>query len=297
MHAAAASLGYRPNAAARALRTDKSRSIASVSDYVTTTRFAAAGPGALAAADAAGHVHADARNGGEPAREVQAVQAALDRQGDGIIFAAMRAREVFVPEISIPAPVVMLNGTSARFATSVLPDEYAGGQLAVQLLVDAGLHDGVVLLGHNAEEERGLFRSEQIARRLAGIRDAMARHGLSFTAELSCWNWEPRMATSWSRGCCNPSGRGPALPQRSAGLRPYQAIGEAGLSIPETSTVSFDNDELASYLRPGLTTIGLPHEEMGREAVRLLLGETRPRRKRCCPCRSWFAARSRRRAP
>ena len=36
--------------------------------------------------------------------------------------------------------------------------------------------------------------------------------------------------------------------------------------------VSFDNDELASYLRPGLTTIGLPHQNMGQLAVELLLG-------------------------
>lgn len=39
--------------------------------------------------------------------------------------------------------------------------------------------------------------------------------------------------------------------------------------------VSFDNDEIASYLRPGLTTIGLPHEEMGALAVQLLLGATK----------------------
>ena len=44
----------------------------------------------------------------------------------------------------------------------------------------------------------------------------------------------------------------------------------------DISIVSFDNDELASYLRPGLTTIGLPHVEMGREAVRLLLSAAAP---------------------
>ncbi|MBK8085514.1 MAG: LacI family DNA-binding transcriptional regulator [Devosia sp.] len=279
VHAAAASLGYRPNVAARALRTDKSRSIAFISDYVATTRFASGLiRGALAAADAAGHVMLVLETGGEPAREVQAVQAALDRQVDGIIFAAMRAREVFVPDLAIPAPVVMLNGTSARFPTSVLPDEYAGGRLAVELLVEAGAAQSSVLLGHNAEEERGLFRSESIARRLAGIRDAMAEHGLEFEAELSCWNWEPGHGYELVRKLLET--RRPrsilCLNDRLA-FGAYQAIGEAGLAIPAgIGLVSFDNDELASYLRPGLTTIGLPHEQMGREAVRLLLETSRP---------------------
>jgi LacI family transcriptional regulator len=42
--------------------------------------------------------------------------------------------------------------------------------------------------------------------------------------------------------------------------------------IPEDlSIVSFDNDELAAYLRPGLTTVALPHEAMGSRAVELIL--------------------------
>lgn len=52
----------------------------------------------------------------------------------------------------------------------------------------------------------------------------------------------------------------------------YQAIAEAGLRVPDdVSIVSFDNDEIAAYLRPGLTTVALPHEAMGRRAVELLL--------------------------
>ena len=109
VHEAATQLGYRPNVAARALRTDKSRLIAFISDYVATTRFASGLiRGALAAAEEARHVMLVLETGGDPAREIQAVQAALDRQVDGLIFAAMRAREVFVPDIAINAPVVML---------------------------------------------------------------------------------------------------------------------------------------------------------------------------------------------
>lgn len=274
VHDAAASLGYRPNVAARALRTDKSRSIALISDYVATTRFASGLiRGALAAAEEAKHVMLVLETGGEPAREIQAVEAALDRQVDGLIFAAMRAREVFVPDIAINIPVVMLNGTSARFPVSVLPDEYSGGRMAVNLLSKAGLDEDIVLLGHNAKQEKGLFRSEAISRRLQGIRDAMADAGMNFMNELSCWNWEPNFGYELMRKLLK-SQRPRAILSLNDRLAfgAYQALAEVGLRIPDdVALVSFDNDEIASYLRPGLTTIGLPHEEMGRRAVQLLL--------------------------
>ena len=44
----------------------------------------------------------------------------------------------------------------------------------------------------------------------------------------------------------------------------YQATAELGMRVPDDlSLVSFDDDQIASYLRPGLTTIALPHQEMG----------------------------------
>jgi LacI family transcriptional regulator len=53
----------------------------------------------------------------------------------------------------------------------------------------------------------------------------------------------------------------------------YQAVGEAGQTVGgDVSVVSFDNSGLAGWLRPTLTSIALPHYELGRSAVRALLG-------------------------
>jgi LacI family transcriptional regulator len=61
----------------------------------------------------------------------------------------------------------------------------------------------------------------------------------------------------------------------------YDAARESGLRIPDDlAVVGFDNQEiLAAYLRPGLSTVALPHFEMGRESVRVLLStlESRPK--------------------
>jgi LacI family transcriptional regulator len=52
----------------------------------------------------------------------------------------------------------------------------------------------------------------------------------------------------------------------------YQALAHAGLSVPhDVSVVSFDNSELATWLRPRLTSVSLPYAEMGAIAVDVLL--------------------------
>lgn len=273
---AAAELGYRPNVAARGLRTDRTDTIGFISDVVATTRFASGLiKGALDTAHAAAHVLLVLETAGEPRREAEAVEAVLDRQVDGVIFATMRSRELYVPPVPDGTRVVLLNATNEKHPVSILPDEYKGGRAAIDLLAAAGHREGILLLGHDAEKERGLFRSMTVDRRFAGIRDAMADHGLQFMAEESIWLWEPENGyaamTKLLKRHHSSLRAVVALNDRLA-FGAHQALTEAGLRVPDdVSIVSFDNDELATYMRPGLTTIALPHEAMGRAAVDAVL--------------------------
>jgi len=273
--AAAEQLNYRPNVAARSLRTESTQSIAFISDIVATTRFAMGMiRGALEAAEEARHVMLMLETGGEPARESEAIAAALDRQVDGIIFAAMRAREIFVPEQHLGAPVVMLNATNPRFPVSVLPDELEGGKAAVELLHEAGFRADIALLGQSDAQEVGLFRSETVTRRIHGIRSQMRRRKMSFVAEESCWDWEPAEGYRLAKRMLKrePGIRAMLCLNDRLAFGAYQAAAELGRKIPDDlSIVSFDDDEIAAYLRPGLTTIALPHKQMGIRSVELLL--------------------------
>ncbi len=57
--------------------------------------------------------------------------------------------------------------------------------------------------------------------------------------------------------------------KRAIEIHAYEALKERGLRIPEdVAVVGFDNQELiAAHLRPALSTVALPHYEMGRCAV------------------------------
>ncbi len=81
---------------------------------------------------------------------------------------------------------------AAASPLSVLPDELTGGHTAVELLCAAGHLDGIALIGHNRIAEQGLFRSDTVGRRIAGIHAAMAKHKLQFATEESCWEWDCR---------------------------------------------------------------------------------------------------------
>lgn len=275
---AAQALGYRPNLSARALRGDKTHTIGFISDMVTTTRYASGLiEGAIAAAEEAGHVVLVMETNGDPRRQAVAVEAVLDRQADGILFAAMRARDVDLPAVPSGTKVVMLNATSGAHPRAVLPDEEAGGRAAVNLLVEAGHREGIALIGQRDQVSADLLHSIAVSRRMAGITSAMNEHGLEFVDEEPISIWVPDRGYAATQAVL---ARGRAvtallcLNDRIA-FGAYQALADAGVSVPDDiSVVSFDNDELASYLRPGLTTICLPHEAMGSTAVKMLLGES-----------------------
>lgn len=281
---AAEVLGYRPNVAARGLVTQRTQTIALITDHVATTRFGSGlVKGTLSAANAQDHVVFLLETDGDPDQATKATAAVVDRQVDGIIFSTSRAREMSVPETPSSLKVVMLNATNAKHKRSVLPDEFSGGASAVKLLNEAGHTNGIVLLGQNDQVEKDVYRSVTISSRIKGMRSAMMNAGFNFLDEVAVKIWEPENGYRATKTLL----AGPNREQITAiicindrlAFGAYQAILESGLSIPnDISIVSFDNDELAAYLRPGLTTIEIPYEEMGAAAVRLLLddAETRP---------------------
>src|SRR4051812_14318012 len=274
--AAAAELGYRPNVAARSLRTQKSATLAFISDIVATTRFAGDMiRGALDAAREQDHVLLIAETRGDKSLEKYAIKAMLGPQVDGIIYAAMATRQLTVPPAVLSRPTVLLNADNAGHRPCVLPDDEQAGHAVAAALLEAGHRDRIGLIGRNRHKESDPEISLAAPARLRGIEHALRAAGTRVYASVSCPDWLPEHGFAATQSLLRRSRRPTAvicMNDRLA-LGAYQALTEAGLSIPrDVSVVSFDDDAIAAWLRPGLSTAALPHAQMGRSAVELVLG-------------------------
>jgi LacI family transcriptional regulator len=266
---AARELNYRPNLMARALRTKLTHTIGLVSDTIASEAFAGEiVRGSVATALLHRHLLFIGETEGEAEVERQVVQDMLDRGVDGFLYAAMSTRQARLPVVLRGHPLVLLNCLPQRGRPpAVIPDELAAGRTAARALLGHGHRERIYIVG---ETGTGVYAGQQ---RLAGIRAALSEEGLRPAGVVDCM-WWPEPAYLAVRRLL-AGGRRPTglicLNDRVA-LGAYQALQEAGLGIPaDVSVVSFDDSDLASWLRPQLTSIALPHFELGRRAVELLL--------------------------
>jgi LacI family transcriptional regulator len=265
---AAQELDYRPNLMARSLRTKITRTVALISDTLASDPYAGkAIHGSLAAAVAHGHLLFIGETEGDPVVEEKLISDFLDRQVDAFVYASMFTRYVQVPKLLRDRPVVLLNCLTRAAEPAhhaIVPDELAAGAGAARTLLDAGHRDGIHLVG---KVSKRVFAARE---RLAGIGSA----GVRLAAPIECEWWPDSAYEAVSRALRD--GLSPraliCLNDRIA-LGAYQALRAAGRTIPdEVSVISFDDSDLAAWLRPQLTSISLPHYELGWQAVETLLG-------------------------
>jgi LacI family transcriptional regulator len=269
---AAQELDYRPNLMARSLRTKVTKTVALVSDTLASDPYAGrAIHGSLAAAVAYGHLLLIGETEGDPVVEERLIADFLDRQVDAFVYASMFTRYVRLPKQLRGRRVVLLNcltkaANPAHHA--IIPDELTAGHSAARTLLDAGHRTSIYLVGHIGPH---VFASRE---RLAGIREGLGGADAKLTGTIDCEWWPDSAYDAVTQALAE--GLMPkaliCLNDRIA-LGAYQALREAGLAIPDdVSVISFDDSEMAAWLRPQLTSISLPHYELGWQAVEKLLG-------------------------
>lgn len=275
---AAKELQYRPNIVSRGLRTGTTRTIGFVSDTVATSRLAGDMiKGALEAAREHGMLLFIGETEGETDLEHSLLAAMHDRQVDGIIYASMFTRAVKVPAALTTGPAVLLNAVPRRASAlpSVVPDEVEAGRAAARVLVDAGHREGIHLIGAGPRVRDVPPEALAGVERLTGIREVLAGAGVTIAGGRVCADWQPEYGYQATREVlAQATPRALVCLNDRIAVGAYQALDDFGLKVPaDVSVVSFDDHPVATWVRPKLTTVALPHYELGRKAVEVLLAE------------------------
>jgi LacI family transcriptional regulator len=231
--------------------------------------------GALEAARAADRVVLLMNTEGHRELESRELATLLQHQVDGVLYATMFHRRVEVPAALSDTPVVLVDAESADpTVSSVVPDEVAGAMTAVGELLGKG-HRRIAFIT-NADPTLAATG------RLEGYRIVLEQAGIGVDPSLTV-----AVTDIGPEGGYRAARQLLELPERPTGMfcfRDLMAMGvyraalEAGLDIPrDLSVVGFDDMELvASGLFPGLTSVALPHYEMGSWGVRQLLALMEP---------------------
>ncbi|WP_030463707.1 LacI family DNA-binding transcriptional regulator [Kitasatospora sp. NRRL B-11411] len=272
---AAEAIGYAPNSVARSLRTQRTRMIGLLSDTIATTPFAGRMlAGANDAAREHGHLVVLVDTDGDRAQERQAVEALTGQRVDAMIYARMWHQVVDAPAGLAEGSVFLDCRPASGNWPAVVPDDREGGVAATRELVAAG-HRRIAYL--DAPEGSGVVAS---VLRHQGYLQVLAEAGIEPDPALHV---RGETDAGGGRAAAEelldlPADRRPTalfcFNDRMA-MGAYTAAHRRGLRIPEDlSVVGYDDQQLiAAELDPPLTTVALPHYEMGRWAMEVALRE------------------------
>ncbi len=269
---AVAELGYRPRSAGRPPASTGLRVLGLMFDEVATSPFASISiEGVQEEAWKQNVLVEVVMTGGDKGYEAAILRKWAADRVEGVIYGSILTRKVSPPDALSKHRAVLLNcyDPEARFA-SVVPAERRGGEEATRVLIDSG-HKTIAFISG----EPWMEASDQ---RMEGYERALRAAGIPVDPSLIV------------EGNFLPSGgRAATLKLMARGYRPdaifcandlmavgcYEALKELGETIGGTIAVmGYDDQEIAQHLSPALSTVLLPHREMGQWcASRLLDGD------------------------
>ena len=271
-------LDYVANAHARALSGTTTKTIAIVLNSVVSPYYAHVAQGVQTQAAQHGRLCLIATTAGDPDRELAAVHLMRQERADAVILVGnVVANDDYRQRMSEYAHALASAGSRLVLCgrPPLAPDvpaivvefDNAGGARALTShLLSAG-HERILYLGHRP----GYTTSEG---RIAGYRDALAAFGVPHDPALEVDGTLERaegyrmMKRRLADGAPDFTAVFAANDLVAAGAR--QALLERGLRVPDDiSLVGYDDLPPAEDI--GLTTVHVPHEELGRTAVRLAL--------------------------
>ncbi len=287
VHEAARALSYRPNRAARSLRAGSSRTVGVLIPDIENPFFTSVICGIEEVLQSTGYSLLLANYNESPERE-QIHVASLRAEGiAGLIFTASRApTEEYRRMLQSGMPMVAVSRVPDDLPIDMVGvDNAEGARTAVAHLITLG-HRRIALIN-------GPLSLNTARERQEGYRQAFRDAGLEVPEDLVRYG-DFRQSGGYHAMQALLAATPPPTAVFSASnlmtLGVLQAIHERGLEIPaDIAVLGFDDMPWATSLRPPLTAVAQPAQDVGRTAARLLLERIQngrlPRRRAVLPTR------------
>lgn len=259
-------LGYRPNAVARALRLRQTSTLGLIVPDISNPYFAELAKAIEDLAYGLGYSLLLANSSDDLARERAELATFADRQVDGLIIVGVGLESVRSAVDRVDIPMVALDRMADGIST-VTVDNHFGARIGVEHLMSHG-HRAIACISGPMELEGARSRED-------GWRTALGSDPSVETPLLVNVPFTRTGGYDAARQLLNLSER----PTSIFASSDLQAIGalrachEAGLRVPEDiALVSFDGTQEAEFSNPGLTVVQQPLREIAQRAVDTVLG-------------------------
>lgn len=270
---AVSDLNYRPNMAARALRTNRASIIGLVVPDITNPFFAQLAKDIEAEASRRGHTVMLTNSHDDPITEGQQISALLDRSPSGLIVAACNDSSVTLE--TTETHVVSVDRRFHSFPLIGTDNATASAKLSTYL----------ISLGHHRIAYLAGPQSTEVGRqRLEGFREQFDTHRLQnpdlrLTVHEGQFDYDSGELLARSLLLMPISERPTAIVAASdqMAIGVLRAARDMDIAVPRALSVAgFDDITLASLVVPRLTTVAQQTEKLANEAVKRVLDGQAP---------------------
>lgn len=264
-------LGWVPHGGARALASNRSRTIGAIIPNLANPIFAKAIYAIQATLLLRGYILMIGCSEYDPEKALLEARAMIERGIDGLILLGENFTDSFWHLLAvqkIPHLVIYTFGdTPNRHYVGF--DNIRAARAATDFLLDLGHREFAIL----AQEVEG---NDRAAARLRGFIEALEVRKVRIPSERI-------IQSPWSIGMGQQAFasviRSGSIPTAVVCSNDYLAIGaisacrEAGLRVPEdVSIVGFDDSEVSAFISPALTTVRVPAADIGHRAAETIVG-------------------------
>ncbi len=262
-------LGYRPNLLARSLRRGQARAIILVAPNLSPF-FLEIFAGAEEVARQAGFTLLLGNSKGDPQKEKDCFDQVASGQADGIILLTGLVPPQYSPgRHPLPPLVTVLERIPDRTVPVIRTDHRSGALEATRHLIGLGHRRIAHIAGSR------LVASS--ARRLEGYRHALEAENLPPSSELvysGDFTMQSGAAGMERLAALHEPPTAVLCANDEMAFGAIRMLHKLGLSVPEDiSIVGFDDQNMAEFYNPPLTTVHIPRHELGRRAALELIDQ------------------------